>query len=54
LTAIVRPKPLEIDAQKVATDFFGRAVVSKPIDTNMDDATGILWYNSNELRVFNS
>lgn len=37
--------PLEVVTEKVATDFFGRTVVSKPVDTDMDDMTGMNGFN---------
>ncbi|KAI8577410.1 hypothetical protein K450DRAFT_252301 [Umbelopsis ramanniana AG] len=51
----VRPKPLEVVSEKIATDFFGRAVVSKQCDTDMDTTTDItayqkpkVWYRFHE------
>jgi hypothetical protein len=37
----IRPKVIEIVSEKIATDFFGRAVVAKQQDTDMDTTTGI-------------
>jgi hypothetical protein len=36
-----RPRPLEAVSEKIATDFFGRAVVSKQYDADMDTTTGM-------------
>ena len=38
----IRPKAIEVVSEKIATDFFGRAVVAKQQDTDMDTTTGML------------
>lgn len=37
----VRPKAIEVVSEKIATDFFGRAVVAKQQDIDMDTTTGM-------------